>query len=58
MTRNEILDFFKSEGKVRFDEVINTKFDYAKDFSREKLNKFLELADLSKVLPVKRFLRV
>ncbi len=56
MTRNEILDFFKSEGKVRFDEVINTKFDYAKDFSREKLNKFLELADLSKVLPAEKIL--
>ena len=56
MTRNEILDFFKSEGKVRFDEVINTKFNYAKDFSREKLNRFLELAGLSKSLSAEKIL--
>ena len=56
MTRNEILDFFKSEGKVRFDEVINTKFNYAKDFSREKLKKFLELAGLSNALSAEKIL--
>ena len=43
MKRDEIRDFFISEGKIKFDELINTKFKYPKDFSREKLNKFLEL---------------
>ena len=58
MTRCEILDFFKSEGKVRFDELINTKFKYPKDFSRDKLNRFLELAGLSRSLSAKKFLSV
>jgi ATP-dependent DNA helicase RecG len=56
MTRNEILDFFKSEGKTRFDELINTKFKYPKDFSKERLNKFLELAGLSKTLSSEKVL--
>jgi len=56
MTRSEILDFFKSEGKVRFDELINDKFKYPKDFSRERLNKFLELAGLSKTLSAEKIL--
>jgi len=48
MTRDEIIDFFKSEGKVRFDELTEPKFDYPKDFDRNKLLSFLELAELSK----------
>ncbi len=56
MTRSEILEFFKSEGKVRFDELINTKFKYPKDFNREGLNKFLEFAGLSKTLSTERIL--
>ena len=48
MTRNEILELFKSEGRVRFDELIEPKFSYPRDFSKEKLNKFLSLAGISK----------
>jgi len=56
MTRSEILNFFKSEGKVRFDELINKKFSYPKDFSKERLSKFLELAGLFKTLPTRKIL--
>ena len=56
MTRSEILNFFKSEGKVRFDEMVNDKFKYPKDFSREKLCKYLELAGLSKTLSNEKLL--
>jgi ATP-dependent DNA helicase RecG len=56
MTRNEILDFFKSEGKVRFDELMNKNFEYPKNFSRKRLSKFLELAGLSKALPARKTL--
>ncbi|ODS32139.1 MAG: ATP-dependent DNA helicase RecG [Candidatus Scalindua rubra] len=56
MTRSEILDFFKSEGKVRFDELINTKVNYPRDFSRKKLNEFLEFAGLSKSLSSEKVL--
>ena len=53
MTRNEIRAFFISEGKVKFDEQINENFEYPRDFSREKLNKFLRLASLSKSISTK-----
>ena len=48
MTRNEIIEIFKSEGKIRFDELIEPKFNYPKDFDKNKLFSFLELAKLSK----------
>jgi len=48
MTRDEIVDFIKSEGKIRFDELIEPKFKYPKDFDPNKLAKFLKLAKLSK----------
>jgi ATP-dependent DNA helicase RecG len=48
ITRNEILEYFKTEGKIRFDELIVPKFKYPKDFDRSKLNRFLDLASLSK----------
>ena len=50
LTRDEIMEFFKTEGKIRFDELINEKFIYPQDFGREKLNTFLELAGLSATL--------
>lgn len=56
MTRNEILSFFKTEGKVRFDELLNTEFKYPKDFNRDRLNMFLELAGLSKTLSIDKIL--
>jgi ATP-dependent DNA helicase RecG len=57
MTRDEIIDFFKSEGKIRFDELTEPKFSYPKDFDRNKLSRFLELAGLSKsIRPDKRLL--
>jgi ATP-dependent DNA helicase RecG len=48
MTRNEIIEIFKSEGRIHFEELAVPKFKYPKDFSREKLNNFLEFAGLSK----------
>jgi len=56
MMRDEIINFIKSEGKVKFDELIQTKFIYPKDFDKYKLLKFLELAGLSKSLKVERIL--
>lgn len=56
MTRNEIIDFFKSEGKVRFDELLETRCNYPKDFDREKLSAFLGLAGLSRSLKAETIL--
>jgi ATP-dependent DNA helicase RecG len=50
LSRNEIIEFFKAEGKVRFDELVNPKFDYDTHFDQRKLDKFLRLAGISKVL--------
>jgi len=48
MTRDEIIDSFKSEGKIRFDGLTEQKFNYPKDFDKSKLSRFLELAGLSR----------
>ena len=50
LSRNEIIEFIKSEGKVRFDELVNLKFDYETHFDERKLDGFLRLAGISKVL--------
>lgn len=50
LTRDEIVEFFKEEGKVRFDELINLKFEYDTHFDPRKLDKFLRLAGISKAL--------
>jgi len=49
MTRNEIIKIFKSEGKIRFDELIETKFNYPKDFDKNRLKMFMQLAGISKI---------
>ena len=50
LNRNEIIEFFKAEGLIRFGELINLKFDYNTHFDPKKLEHFLRLAGISKVL--------
>lgn len=50
LTRNEIVGLVISEGKVPYDELKNKKFNYKKHFDSEKLNRFLRLANITKVL--------
>jgi ATP-dependent DNA helicase RecG len=49
MTRDELLIFFKSEGKIRFDELIETKFNYPKEFDKKRFQRFLQLAGISRI---------
>ena len=49
MTRDELLTFFKSEGKIRFDELIETKFNYPKEFDKKRFQRFLQLAGISRI---------
>ena len=56
LTRNEILELFKSEGKVRFDELIEPKFQYPADFDINKFNRFLELGGISKISDIEAML--
>jgi len=48
LTRDEIIQFFIAEGKIRFDEQINTNFVYPDDFDQAKLDEYVEAAGISK----------
>lgn len=50
MRRSQILEFFQAEGKIRYDELINTKFNYEQHFDETKLDRFLAQAGISKVM--------
>ena len=56
MTRNEIVDLFKSEGKIRFDELMEPGFNYPGDYDKNKLTEFIELGGLSKTAGSERIL--
>jgi ATP-dependent DNA helicase RecG len=56
MTRDDIIDFFKSEGKIRFDELIEPKFSYPKDFDKNGFRRFLQLAEISEINDTERML--
>lgn len=50
LNRDEIIDFFKAEGKIRYDELVCARFDYKEHFDAEKLGKFLRLAGITNLL--------
>lgn len=50
LSRNEIIEFFKAEEKIRFDDLLNPQFDYSENFDPKKLDRFLKLAGISKVM--------
>lgn len=37
------------EGKIRFDELVEPKFNYPKDFDRNRYQRFLQLAGIYKI---------
>ena len=50
MNRDEIISLVIEEGKVRFDEQINKEFVYPYDVDKTKLNDYLGLAKISKII--------
>jgi len=44
LKRNEIVSFFQKEGRIRFDELENTKADIKKDFNESAFNHFLQIS--------------
>lgn len=56
LNRDEIVAFIKAEGKVRFDELTCTKFDFKRHFDRGKLGRFLKLAGITRTLDVPEML--
>ena len=47
MTRQEIISFFKKEGRINFEELINEKADFKHDFNLEAFNNFLKISGIS-----------
>ena len=47
ITRNETINFFKKEGRIRFGELINEKADFKRDFDSKAFKHFLKLSRIS-----------
>ena len=56
MKRDEIREFFFKEGLIRFDEMVNNKFDLKKNLSSANFAKFKKNASLPKDLSQKHIL--
>ena len=50
LSRSEIIEFLKDEEKIRFDDLRNSQFVYDEHFDSKKLDRFLRLAGISKVM--------
>jgi ATP-dependent DNA helicase RecG len=47
LSRNEIRDFFRTEGMIRFDLSVNPRFRYPEDFDRDKFKNWLRLSGIT-----------
>jgi ATP-dependent DNA helicase RecG len=47
LSRDEIRDFFRTEGVIRFDLSINSRFRYSQDFDRDKFKSWLKLSGIT-----------
>lgn len=56
LRRDEILNFITTSGAVRFDEAINERFNFSKDFSEEKFLAYLSIADIKQFVDIKDIL--
>ncbi|OHD78533.1 MAG: transcriptional regulator, partial [Spirochaetes bacterium RIFOXYC1_FULL_54_7] len=57
LSRNEIVEFFQKEGRIRFDELCNRKAVFDTDFDDRAFNDFMNLAGISKSLDKQEILR-
>jgi ATP-dependent DNA helicase RecG len=48
LSRDEIRDFFRSEGAVKFDLALCSKFRYPQDFDRDKYNAWVEESGITR----------
>ena len=48
MNRDELRDFFRQEGSIRFDLSICPRFNYPEDFDRQKFDTWLNLSSISR----------
>ena len=57
LSRNEIIDFIQSEGRIRFDELVRSEALLPDDMDREVFNRFVEISGISNVLQEEPMLR-
>lgn len=46
LRRDEIVQLINDSGKIRFDETLNTNFNFEEDFSKEKFQKYLDISNI------------
>ena len=56
LKRDEIIDYFTHEGKIRFDEQFCMDFQYPDDFSQERFHSYLQQCGITTNLPDERIL--
>jgi len=56
LTRDEIIKFAIREGKIRYDEQINFKFNFREDFDEKRFINFLKRAEITVNLPYQNIL--
>ena len=56
MNRDELRDFFRQEGSIRFDLSICTRFNYPEDFDHQKFETWLRLSSVSRETTVEEIL--
>ena len=57
LTRNQIIEFFQKEGRIRFDELSHDKAVYPDDFDPDAFSRFLKLASISSSIDRETLLR-
>lgn len=57
LERNEIIEFFQKEGKIRFDELVNEKAIFEEDFDQKAYEYFIRLANITQTLSQKKVLQ-
>ncbi len=57
MSRNQIMEFMKAEGRIRFDELVKKDIDLDEHYSPELLRRYLKLAGISNILDDKTILQ-
>ncbi len=57
MTRDEVIQCFKKEGRVHFEELINEKSDFEKDFDPQAFKNFLKLSGISQSIAQEALLK-
>ena len=56
LRRDEIIDYFNHEGKIRFDEQFCMDFKYPDDFSEERFQRYLQQCKITSNLPLEQIL--